>query len=299
VVDVETPILYTQPKAKARKSGGEADRLAAPPQTDPPRKKCHHLLHLFSGPSPRKDGLASYLRAVDIGTTDVDIVNEHLEDQDLIDDAVWTRIRHRLANGEFSFVFAGPPCRTFSDARLQRPGPPVLRDHEFLYGFPKAQAKQRGLHPEHFEQIRMDNLLAERTAEACNLMHHCGYGYAVEQPRGSKDLSISMFDLQCFIELKNLGAKHVDFDQCMFGAQSTKPTRFLYWNGRFDTMACKCDHPRTLEIAPGKWTSHPAVVGIKDHEGKFRTHSLAAYPDKLNKWVAAIINLLLSQPKPC
>ena len=139
MVDVETPILYTQPKATARKSGGEADRLAAPLQPDattssePPIKKCHQVLHLFSGPSPRKDGLASYLRAVDIGATDVDIVNEHLEDQDLIDDAVWTRIRQRLVNGEFSFVFAGPPCRTFSDARLQRPGPPVLRDHEFLY----------------------------------------------------------------------------------------------------------------------------------------------------------------------
>ena len=92
------------------------------------------MLHLFSGPSPRKDGLASYLRAVDIGTTDVDIINERLEDQDLIDDAAWTRIRQRLVKSDFSFVFAGPPRRKFSSARLQRPGPPVLRDQEFLYG---------------------------------------------------------------------------------------------------------------------------------------------------------------------
>ena len=64
-------------------------------------------------------------------------------------------------------------------------------------------------------------------------------------------------------------------------------------------MASQCDHPRTVEITPGKWTAHPAVVGIKDQDGKFKTHSLSAYPDRLNKWVAAIINLLLSQPKPC
>jgi len=182
--------------------------MAGPPRVDPssssglPTKQRHQVLHLFSGPSPRTDGLASYLRAVDIGTTDVDVVNVHLEDQDLVDDAVWTRLRQRLLNGDFSFVFAGPPCRTFSDARLQRPGPPVLRNQEFIYGFPKSQARRRGLRPEHFEQIRIDNLLAERTAEACIIMHDVGFGYAVEQPWGSKALSISMFDLECFVEFK-------------------------------------------------------------------------------------------------
>ena len=89
-------IRHPSAKAKARASMGKADEMAAPCQPeastfrDPPSKKCHQVLHLFSGPSPRKDGLASYLRAVDIGNTDVVIVNEHLEDQDLTDDAVWT-----------------------------------------------------------------------------------------------------------------------------------------------------------------------------------------------------------------
>ena len=234
---------HTHPKSKARNIRGKADRLAAPhhAKASPkglPTRHGQQILHLFSGPSPRKDGLASYLRACcpPIGTTDVDIVNEHLDDQDLVDDAVWTRIRQRLVNGDFAFVFAGPPCRTFSDARLHRPGPPVLRDHEFLYGFPKSQAKLHGLRPERFEQIRIDNLLAKRTAEACSIMHQGGHGYAVEQPLGSKTSSVSMFDLQCFVELKKLGAKSVDFHQCMFGAASTKPTRFLYWNVRFETL---------------------------------------------------------------
>ena len=38
------------------------------------------------------------------------------------------------------FVFAGPPCRTWSLARQSGPGPPVLRDAEHIYGFPKSQA---------------------------------------------------------------------------------------------------------------------------------------------------------------
>jgi len=296
---------HTHPKSKARNVRGRADRLAAPHSEAPPKglptRHGQQVLHLFSGPSPRKDGLASYLRACcpPIVTTDVDIVNEHLDDQDLVDDAVWTRIRQRLVNGDFAFVFAGPPCRTFSDARLHRPGPPVLRDHEFLYGFPKSQAKLHGLRPEHFEQIRIDNLLAERTAEACSIMHQCGHGYAVEQPLGSKTSSVSMFDLQCFVELKKLGAKSVDFHQCMFGAASTKPTRFLYWNGRFETLESTCNHPRTVEVTPGVWTAHPAIVGIKDENGRFKTRASAAYPERLNRWVAAVINLAVSRPAPC
>ena len=178
---------HAQSKSKARKVRGSADLLAASrseaPAENDPAKLGLRVLHLFSGPSPRADGLAHYLQACkpSIHTVEVDIINGHLEDQDLVDDAVWTRIKQRLVSGDFSFVFAGPPCRTFSDARLSRPGPPALRSQEFLYGFPKSQAKKHGLLPKHFEQIRTDNLLAERTAEACAIMHHAGHGYAVEQ----------------------------------------------------------------------------------------------------------------------
>jgi len=291
---------HAQSKSKARKGRGSADLLAAPhseaPAEDDPAKPGLLVLHLFSGPSPREDGLASYLQACkpSIRTVEVDVVNLHLEDQDVVDDAVWTRISQRLARGDFHFVFAGPPCRTFSDARLHRPGPPVLRNAEHLYGFPKSQAKLHGLRPEHFEQIRTDNLLAERTAEACAFMHEQGKGYAVEQPLGYKSGSVSMFDLQCFAELRKRGAEHVDFHQCMFGALSTKPTRFLYWNGRFDTLACRCDHPRTVRNGR-RWASHPPLAG-RDERGNFKTRAAAAYPTRLNMWIASIINLELARP---
>jgi hypothetical protein len=155
---------------------------------------------MFSGPSPRKDGLAAYLVAAGIGATDMDLVNGHLQDQDIADDSVWERTRQRLRQGEFDFVFAGPPCRTFSEARAQRPGPPVLRSPEHPYGYPKSQAWQRGLHAHHFEQIRVDNLLAERTAEACTIMLDSGGGFAVEHPRPWRQgtSSVTMFDFESF-----------------------------------------------------------------------------------------------------
>ena len=163
-----------------------------------------------------------------------------------------------------------------------------------MYGFPKSQAKPHGLRPEHYEQIRTDNLLAERTAEACAVMHEQGKGYAVEQPLGYKSGSVSMFDLHCFSELRKRGAEHVDFHQCMFGAVSTKPTRFLYWNGRFDMLASRCDHPRTVKIGR-RWASHPPLAG-RDEHGNFKTKAASAYPTRLNMWIASIINLELARP---
>ena len=86
----------------------------------------------------------------------------------------------------------------------------------------------------------------------------------------------------------------MDFHQCMFGALSTKPTRFLYWNGRFDTLACRCDHPRTVRNGR-RWASHPPLAG-RDEHGNFKTRAASAYPTRLNMWIASIINLELARP---
>ena len=139
------------------------------------------VLYLFSGPSGRKDGLAAYLIAVKLACTERDVFNTHLEDQDILDDSVWLRIKNRLLTGICIFMFASPPCRSFSAARGGGQSPPVLRDADHVYGYPKSQT-WRGLEPHHHERTREDNLLAERTAEACDIMDSRGRGYAVEQP---------------------------------------------------------------------------------------------------------------------
>ena len=239
-------------------------------------------LHLFSGPAEREDGIAAFLGAVGIDMDCIDIVNKDSADMDISDDAVWNRLRARIITGYYRFLFAGPPCRTFSLARLVRPGPPPLRDRQHPYGFPKSQAKDRGITPGDLEKLRLDNLLAVRTGEACNIMVDLGLGFVVEQPalwgHRSKDAA-TMFDLDPFVVLKKRGAKIMVLDQCMYGAETTKPTQLLYFNGRLDRLATTCNHPTVLWRQPeGRdyWAPHRHCVGTKTATGHYATSALSA-----------------------
>ena len=221
----------------------------------------------------------------------IDTVNVHAKDMDISDDSVWNRIRAKISSGTFQFIFAGPPCRTFSMARQVRPGPPPLRDRQHPYGFPRSQARRRGISTGDLEKVRLDNLLAIRTAEACSIMLRAGKGFAVEQPAlwgpgGSN--AASMFDLEPFVDLKQRGAKTVEFDQCRYGADTTKPTQLLYFKARFDRMAAKCNHPVVTWQHEGKEVRapHRPCVGTKTSNGEFATSALAAYPRELNQVLA-------------
>ena len=159
--------------------------------------------------------MAAFLSNLGVHMLCVDKVNEHAVDRDISDDVTWGRLQAQILGGTFHFIFAGPPCRTFSLARQRRPGPPPLRDRHHPYGFPRSQARERGLTPNDLDKIRMDNLLAVRTAEACSIMLKAGKGFAVEQPAlwgSSKEYAVTMFDLQPFIDLKQGGAQIVEFD---------------------------------------------------------------------------------------
>ena len=249
------------------------------------------VLYLFSGPSGQKDGLAAYFAAVKLACTECDVFNTHLDDQDILDDSVWLRIKSKLLAGIYVFMFASPPCRTFSAARGAGPGPPVLRDADHLYGYPKSQT-WRGLGHHHHERIREDNLLAERTAEACDIMDSWDRGYAVEQPY-PWGKAVSMFDFDSFEKLKAAGAKIVRFDQCMHEAPCTKPTIILHKNSDFSSLEAYCNHQAVRQTrSDGSYymAPHPSYVGKKDKNGKYLTSYLSAYPAKLNCKLATIIN---------
>lgn len=249
------------------------------------------VLHLFSGPSGRRDGLAAYLKAIGIDTVECDIINKHLSNQDILDDAIWGRIRDDLVDGVYDFVFAGPPCRTFSESRSAGPGPPVLRDQQYPYGFPKSQHRP-GLLPQHYVQIREDNLLAERTAEACAIMQRAGRPFAVEQPTPFKG-AVTMFQFESFEDLVRNGASFVYFDQCMHGAPTKKPTTVLAGNCDCSSLEAKCNHPyvtQTNEDGSTYQAPHPSYVGKRRPDGTYCTSDLAAYPKQLNCALATVIN---------
>jgi hypothetical protein len=278
------PVRTKPPTAYATVAGG-----IAPLRDDSGQPLC--VLYLFSGQSERADGIPMYLRAVGFTVDAVDLVNTDLQDMDLLDDAVWNRYRRRLRAGQYHFVFASPPCRTFSECRTAPGGPPVLRSWEFIHGFPKSQSRDRRLQPHHHELLRSDNLFAEQVAEACEIQWDLGRGFGVEQPwpwQGSP----GMFDLPCFKRLRRKGAISVVFDQCMHGGESRKPTEILFHKARFDILEASCDHmPQWHKAESGAWawTPHPPVVGARDARGDFVTKRLAAYPGQLNREIASVI----------
>lgn len=269
-----------------------------PPSSSFTGTRKFRVLHLFSGPCERKDSLSAYLGAIGVEVTDCDIVNIDLPDQDILDDSAWLRIRSRLLNGYYDFVFAGPPCRSFSASRGAGPGPPVLRDCDNLYGFPKSRGAELGLQAHHFEQLRKDNLLAEHTAEACDIMESLGKGYCVEQPVPWGG-AVTMFSFASFQNLISKGAQIINFDQCMYDGLSKKPTALLFGNSDFTSLVAVCTHPPVEQVDDqGRryMAPHPSFVGRKDENGKYLTGTLAAYPAKLNCKLATIINQALRSP---
>ena len=121
----------------------------------------------------------------------------------------------------------------------------MLRDKRFLYGYPKSHGWWRKLKHHHYEQVRIDNLLAERTAEACSIMQSLGRGFATEQPSPLYG-SVSMFEFDSFKDIIAKGGKIVYFDQCMHGAPTRKRTMVLHDNCDFSSLEATYNHPASL-----------------------------------------------------
>ena len=261
---------------------------ATPPAQAGPRR----FLYLYSGDAVREDSLGQFLVAWGIETDMVDKVNVGAVDSDLADDALWRRWRAKLKDGVYHGLGASPPCGTFCGARKLQPGPPVLRSAAHPYGFPKGSPEAKRLRPEHFEDIRIGNLLAERAAEAALIMQQLGRPYWVEQPEHPES-EPCMFQFRSFQQLVQGGAKSVQFDQCMHGSAATKPTTLLYQFCDASVLAGRCNHAKRWVQAPGGewlWKAHPPIVGAA---GKKRTEwptkALAAYPEDLNRGLAGVV----------
>eukprot|EP00974_Lingulodinium_polyedra_P068093 6593683-Lingulodinium_polyedra.AAC.1 len=71
----------------------------------------------------------------------------------------------------------GTPCAAFSAVRRGPPGPRPLRSTDHPYGFPKHQ-----LSPKEWEEVRMGNYFAVKSAEFATLCRSLGVGFAIENP---------------------------------------------------------------------------------------------------------------------
>lgn len=254
------------------------------PKAASPRRQLR-VLHLFSGSDSRPDGLAALLKTVGWLCDDFDLTNG--EHQNVADDLVWLRIITNIRIGYYDFVWCGTPCETFSHVREVRPGPPPLRSIEHPYGLPKLAQHLK-------EQVRLANLLVLRTVEACREAFKVGAGWAIENPRPWPN-SPSLFDIKEVVDLqRECKADAVDFDQCMFGAEATKPTRVLYHGLKGVLLKEVCNHPQQWWKTVGGQdykSRHERLQQRKRDDGQWATKALGAYPKELNQRIAALITL--------
>jgi len=172
---------------------------------------------------------------------------------------------------------------------VHRPGPPVLRTEEAPYGaFGHLSEKDQ-------QKVRDHNFLIERTSRFMELAYDLGIPGWIENPQPMGD-HISGFDLFGFPQLMEKPEVKVrDFDQCRYGADSTKPTRLVFWGFTFRGVLNKrCNH------RPQKWVytdlsgrtrtvyqPHRPIQGRRDADGiTIGTKGASAYPSLMNRLLA-------------
>ena len=259
---------------------------------DPPPRRKPACLHLFSGPGDRHDGFSAILRQVGWDSLDVDIANVGEDgdrsSHDLSSDLLWDKLLAPLRQGAFDAVLCGTPCETFSAARHRAPGPPPLRSLDFPYGLPKSQ-----LPPRQFEQVRLGTDFAPQSARFLREAHGLGVGFVIET-REPRPGIVSVFTLPEFLALSELGGvRTTAFDQCRFGAESSKPTALLYYRVDLSHLTLRCNHnpiQRQWQDWHGRWTSgfraHLPLAGRRSPDGTPATKAAAAYPFRMNMELA-------------
>jgi hypothetical protein len=243
-----------------------------------------NLLHLFSGPAARKDGMTAILRKIGCSGVDVDITNAESgspwEQCDLASDQLWLDLVTRVSNKEFTFVWMGTPCTTFSVARS-----PALRSVEHLYGKPKSM-----LSPSDQAAVQQGNYFAFKSANmAWTCLEH-GIGFAIENPEPWPGHP-SLFLLPELVELqKDARVTSSNFDQCTLGAETTKPTRIVSSGLAVSKFSTRCTHPyKQWKFMGWDWQptasfgAHPPLFGRRRESGEPATKASAAYPYAMNK----------------
>ena len=219
------------------------------------------ILHLFSGPQDRPDGLAAELRKLGWKCIEMDVVNG--AEQDLTNEQVWQGIEQRIDGGEFLGLISGPPCGTFTNARKDDGmGPKPLRGSAGAerYGLPNLKGKDK-------EKVREGTLLAQRTAEAVTSMSAQQRPSITEQPLWKKTPGkVSMYNLdefQTFVDAENF--EFITIAQCEYGAKTTKPTTLMLGHIKEYEAKGNCNHEKRLWKKPSTgeelWAAHPPLIG--------------------------------------
>ena len=266
---------------------------SAPSRRKPVQGQCLHLyagLTLSVSDSDPALTLAQCLRLVGWTCIDVDRMNpgSHM---DIHDDTTFWYWIHRIRSKDFDYVFINLPTVTFeANTCRQVPGALPLRTWDEPWGI-------IGMEKSRDDKVREGNMAVLRSidmAEAC-MDVGCGFAIANTPPYSEGP---SLWDMKQFkVFMKSSKCHTVDLVQCRYGATHDNPVRIAYKGGTFLTLACICDHPKVnWEVrVPDKCSkcvtqAHPPVFGNDEH-GKAYERATSAFPEGLNKRIAASIAL--------
>lgn len=209
----------------------------------------------------------------------------------------------RILSGAICGLGGGPPCETWSAARLQPDGPRPLRSYDEPYGLPALSDKE-------WRQVDTGTrlvLFIVQMLALCAKVGACGFAEHPAFPVWAWAMRpCSIWATTPLRWLRRLQAIQIlTFDQCCVGCAARKPTTMaLLRLGSFARevqklgAAGRCNHP---------FGQHPRLQG-RDDAGGFKTSIAKVYPPQLNAMLAdAIIrhavgiaaNLSAVEPLPC
>jgi hypothetical protein len=290
---------------------GQSPSVLEEPSPQEDQSRIVHCLYLFSGPARQADLPAAFAavasspesKGISFTWRQVDILRDAVQD-DLLDDDVRHGLLGEMSSGTFGFVFASPPCSSFSRAVYSNTqGPKPVRSREYPLGFPWAWGKER-------RNAEVGNVLAfcaisamQAVARAVKRGHHC-IGM-LEHPedlgRASLGVPASIWQLPEMLALKSSGFASCALFQCSVGGASRKPTRLLsnsrevasigYFADPVLDDKCACVGPLPVHCGHD---DHVPLQG-KDDIG-FRTSPTSAYPHAFNMLIAHAIMNDISPP---
>ena len=164
---------------------------------------------------------------------------------DVVDADNWDFILQVAALGGISFIHFGTPCNTFSAARKEDGGPPPLRSALAPEGLETLSGDNAAL-------VFLGNLFLYRTVELALVVYRLGGNFSIENP-----LFSLMWEVPCYKDLAlRAHIFEVDFDQCMWGAPSMKPTRLACSHEMLSILRVRCDgcHPH-IKLKGQVWST--------------------------------------------
>lgn len=235
------------------------------------------ILILFAGPAERHDGLGRILRKLGHDVLEIDTKIGGAA-HDVTRDEIQAELITRARAGEFQFMFAAPPCQSYSVAHR-----PCLRSTRHPEGLPEIPREWRAYVAKHNRITAFTVALAEAVTKA-------GGGVAMENP-AARDEGVAywhrnrgkgtLWHMPCVIELRYT---LLTFAQCQFApARVQKWTTIAVSPNAREWFAALADHKCEHE---GR---HSDVAHGRDDTGASKAEQAAAYPRQLNSFLAAAI----------